>query len=87
MTGRIEHGALPGPSPYLTKGEEEELVVFLIKCVGIGYPHTQYQVMAIVQEMLEGKGIKTCRASHQLSYPYYYRTPLQPRLNEFERIK
>ena len=26
LTGRIEHGALPGSKPYLTKDEEEELV-------------------------------------------------------------
>ena len=26
VTGKIEHGALSGPRPYLTKDEEEELV-------------------------------------------------------------
>ena len=41
VTGQVEHGALPGPSPYLTREEEEELVAFLIRCAGIGYPHTQ----------------------------------------------
>ena len=60
VTGKVEHGALPGPSPYLTtEEEEEELVTFLIRCAGIGYPHTRYQIMAIVQEMLEDKGIQT----------------------------
>ena len=58
VTGQVEHGALPGPSPYLSREEEEELVTFLIRCAGIGYPHTRYQIMAIVQEMLEGKGIQ-----------------------------
>ena len=58
VTGRIEHGALPGPSPYLAKEEEEELIAFLIKCANIGYSHTRYQVMAIIQEILEDKGIK-----------------------------
>ena len=58
VTGQIEHGALLGPSPYLTREEEEELVAFLIRCASIGYPHTRYQIMAIVQEILEGKGIQ-----------------------------
>ena len=60
VSGRIEHGALPGPNPYLTKEEEKELVSFLVQSAGIGYPHTRYQIMAIVQEMLEGKGIQAC---------------------------
>ena len=30
VSGRIEHGALPGPNPYLTKEEEKELVSFLV---------------------------------------------------------
>ena len=60
VSGRIEHGALPGPSPYLTKGEEEELVAFLVRCAGIGYSHTRHQIMLIVQEMVEGKGIQAC---------------------------
>ena len=60
VSGRIEHGALPGPNPYLTKEEEKELVSFLVRSAGIGYPHTRYQIMAIVQEMLEGKGIQAC---------------------------
>jgi len=59
VSGRIEHGALPGPNPYLTREEEEELIAFLIRCAAIGYPHTRYQIMAIVQEMLESKGIQT----------------------------
>ena len=58
MTGQIEHGALPGRCPYLTREEEEELVAFLIRFAGIGYPHTRYQIMAIVQDILESKGIQ-----------------------------
>ena len=55
VTGCIKHGALPGPSPYLAK---EELIAFLIKCANIGYPHTRYQVMGIIQEIFKDKGIK-----------------------------
>ena len=41
VIGQVEHGVLPGPSPYLTREEEEEkLVTFLIHCAGIGCPHT-----------------------------------------------
>jgi len=31
VTGQVEHGALPGPSPYLSTEEEKELVTFLIR--------------------------------------------------------
>ena len=30
-TGHIEHGVLPGPSPYLAKDKEEELTYFVNK--------------------------------------------------------
>ena len=42
----------PGPAPYLSEEEEEELVNFLIKCGRIGYPKTRAQVLAIVQDIL-----------------------------------
>ena len=40
VTGRVEHGVLPGPKPYLSKEQEEELVSFCVHCASIGYPHT-----------------------------------------------
>ena len=43
-SGKIEHGAKLGRGAYLTSEEEEELVSFLIKCAGIGYPHTRKQI-------------------------------------------
>ena len=43
--------------PLLTR-EKEEHVTFLIHCAGIGYPHTRYQIMVIIKEILEGKGIQ-----------------------------
>ena len=58
VTGQVEHGALPGLSPYLTREEEEQLVTFLIYCAAIGYPFIQYQIIVIFQEILEGKGIQ-----------------------------
>ena len=60
VTGRVEHGVLPGPKPYLSKEEEEELVSFCVRCASIGYPHTRYQIMALVQQILESKGIQAC---------------------------
>ena len=58
-SGKIEHGAKPGRGAYLTSEEEEELVSFLIKCAGIGYPHTRKQIMALVQGITKAKGIET----------------------------
>ena len=52
-SGKIEIDAKPGPPPYLSVEEEEELSNFLMKCARIGYPKTRQQVLAIVQEILE----------------------------------
>ena len=59
MSGKIDFGARSGPSPYLTAEEEEELASFLIQSASIGYPHTKSQVLAIVQQIVNGKGIKS----------------------------
>ena len=58
MSGKVKQGAKPGPDPYLTVEEEEELASFLCKCAKIGYPHTQKQVLGLVQVMLNNKGIQ-----------------------------
>ena len=39
------------PNPYLTV--EKELLAF---CVKIGYPHTQKQVLSLVQQMIDHQG-------------------------------
>jgi len=57
VTGKIQHGNQAGRVPYLTK-EEEELVKFLIKCADIGYPHTRNQALALVQHIINQKGIQ-----------------------------
>ena len=59
VSGRIKYGARSGPSPYLTTEEEEELASFLLQSAKIGYPHTKSQVFAIVQQIIDGKGIKS----------------------------
>ena len=57
VTGKIQQGTKPGPDPYLTMEEEEELASFLVKCARIGYPHTRKQVLSLVQQILEHKGM------------------------------
>ncbi len=52
VSGKVSRLAKPGPKPYLSEEEEEELVNFLVKCAQIGYPHTRMQVLAIVQEIV-----------------------------------
>lgn len=54
ISGRVR-GSKPGPTPYLTTEEEEELASFLIRCAKIGYPHTRQQVMATIQEIVNFK--------------------------------
>jgi len=59
LSGKIALGARPGPDPYLSIEEEEELASFLIETAKIGYPHTKRQVLAVVQEMVDAKKIST----------------------------
>lgn len=56
VTGKVQRDQA-GRAPYLTAEEEEELVKFLIKCSNIGYPHTRAQSLALVQEIVNKKGI------------------------------
>ena len=58
MSGRVEVGARAGPKPYLTVDEEEELESFLIQTARIGYPHTRIQVLTLVQQIVDAKGLK-----------------------------
>ena len=58
VSGKIQYGAKSGPKTYLTAEEENELVVFLLRCAEIGYPHTKKELFAIVQQIIDNKGIK-----------------------------
>ena len=58
FSGRVKYGVKSGPSQYLTTAEEEELASFLMETSRIGYPHTKNQILTIVQQILESKGIK-----------------------------
>lgn len=51
-------GSRPGKKPYLTIQEEKEVVLFLKKCASIGYPFTKREAIALVQRVLNGKGLE-----------------------------
>jgi len=53
LSGRVKQGANPGPLPYLTSGEEDELATLLIQASKMGLKR---EVIVIVQHVLEKKG-------------------------------
>ena len=57
ISGRVIQGTKSGPSPYLTATEEIELVRFLCGCGMMGYAKSKAEVLAIVQRVLDRKGI------------------------------
>ena len=57
VSGKIALGAKSGPDPYLSFEKEEELASFLVQTAEIGYPHTKRQVLALVQQIINKKGI------------------------------
>ena len=59
VTGKVQFGARPGPTPYLSHGEEEELGGFLVQVARIGYPRNKWEVLALLQQIVESKGIET----------------------------
>ena len=56
ISGRVKHGSRPGPPPYLTPTEENELVDFLVQCSKIGYGKTRREIFSIVVHTLKKKG-------------------------------
>lgn len=62
VNGRVL-GGHSGPPRYLTDGEEDELEQFLVGSAAIGYARSRQQVLQLVQEVLDRKGIST-RVSH-----------------------
>ena len=55
--GKSDVHCKSGPKPYLSMAEEEELVNFLDVHSRIGYSYTRKQVIAIIQEVVDGKGM------------------------------
>lgn len=58
VSGKVEIGAHPGPKRYLDQEEEEELASFILQIAKIGYPRNKAQILALVQQIIESKGIK-----------------------------
>ena len=57
ISGKVQHGTRPGPTPYLNKSEEGNLVEFLEVVSSVGYGKTRKQVMNIVESTARDKGI------------------------------
>ena len=51
-------GSISGPKKYLTEEEEDELVAFVRRCALIGYPKSRKDMMALVQQIIESKGMQ-----------------------------
>ena len=56
VLGKREFGAKSGYA-YLTDEEEQELASFLTEVAKIGYPRTKKEVLTIVQQIVNSKGI------------------------------
>ena len=63
LTGRVAVGGQSGPQKYLSDEEEEELEEFLIGCASVGFAKSRQQVIELVQEVVNCKGIDV-RVSH-----------------------
>ena len=59
LSGQVKHGTNPGPIPYLTSDEEDELATFLIQVSEIGWGKTKREVIMIVRQAVEKKGRNT----------------------------
>ena len=57
VSGRVLPGIVSGPPTYLTLQEEEELVVFLLRCSSIGYAKSCKEVIALVEQIIHSKAI------------------------------
>ncbi len=58
VSGRVRPGSVSGPPKYLSSEEETELVTFLSRCASIGYAKSRKEVLALVQRILDSRGIE-----------------------------
>ena len=65
LSGRVVHGTNPGPRPYLSKREEDELADYLVQTAKVGYGKTRRQVKCIVEKVADEKG--TLKAKGKVS--------------------
>ena len=57
VSGRVTHGTIPGPTPYLSTVEEDELGNFLKSCAEVGYGKTRRDAMGIAESVAVDKGV------------------------------
>lgn len=57
IQGRVVHGTLPGPKPYLCEDEEKELSSYLISAADVGLGKTRSEVLRIAEGVASSKGI------------------------------
>ena len=57
VSGRVSCGSRSGPPKYLSSEEEEEMCQFLCSCAEIGFPKTRCEVIRLVQQVVNKKGM------------------------------
>ena len=57
VAGNVKHGTNPGPTPYLTKGEERELVSFLVDVAKPGYGKSRGEIKQIAENVARDKKV------------------------------
>ena len=78
LSGRVVHGSKPGPKPYLSAPEEQELAGHLIDATNIGYGKTHGKVLTIVKRHVESKedvSLKASRVTHGWWQTFKERNP------------
>lgn len=71
ISGRVTHGTNPGPKPYLSHTEENELAEFLIDTAKAGYGKSRKQVQMIATNVAHDK--ERLSPSRRVSNGWYYR--------------
>ena len=58
ISGRVQLGAVSSPAKYLTLQRVNSVSRFLSRCCQIGYARSKFEVPALVQRILDSKGMK-----------------------------
>ena len=70
LSGKIAHEANPGPRPYLSKCEENDLSTFLVEVAKSGYGKSRQQVKSLASNAAHNKGL--LNSGNKLSNGWYY---------------
>ena len=57
LSGRVVHGTKPGPVPYLSAKEEEELEEYIVEACILGYGKTRRQIKVIAEKVAVEKNL------------------------------